>query len=523
MALALPSTSSRSGVLPFGSVTPRLFTPPLRDLSEPGASVGPLQADFARDVLRTPMDPWQEWLTLHAGEVREEDGLPRFWLVIVLVSRQNGKTFVPGVLAPFWSLVDETPMILGTSTKLEYAKEAWLKSVRMMERAGKVLGDPLFGVIPAKRRDWVRQANGEAGWFLGDPSDPRQYRISAANEEGGRSLTIDRLVLDELRQHHDRSAWGAAVPATEAVPDAQVWALSNAGSDKSVVLNAERAAALRFIETGEGDSGVGIFEWSAPDDADPTDPEALAMANPQFGRRMNAGRMLGKAATAVAEGGETLTAFKTESMCIRVKVLDPAIDPGSWGRCLDVGSLADLRARLAVVVDVAPDGGHVTAYAAAMLADGRVRVDPAGAWEGIGCVDAAERALPGVLAKVRPRVLGWLPGGPGAALAARLKDRKQRGWPPAGVRVEEIRAEVPAVCMGFAELVTAGQVAHSGDPLLDAHVAVAERLKSGDVWRFSRKGDGHVDAVYAAAGAAHLARTMPAPVGKPRVITGGRR
>jgi hypothetical protein len=494
-----------------------LWTPPLRDLDEPGASVGPLQADFARDMLRTPFDAWQEWLTLHAGELLE-DGRPRFWLVLVLVARQNGKTFVPSTLAPYWSLVDEVPMILGTSTQLVYAKESWLKAVRTMELAAKAPGDPLYGVIPSRRREWVRQANGEAGWFLGDPSAPWQYRIGAVNEEGGRSLTIDRLVLDELRQHHDRTAWSASVPATEAVPDSQVWALSNAGSDKSVVLNAERAAALATIETGEGDRRVGIFEWSAPEDADPTDPEALAMANPQFGRRMDAERMLGKARTAVADGGDTLTGFRTESMCIRVKVLDPAIDPGSWARCLDPGSLADLRSRLAVCVDVAPDGGHVTAYAAAVLADGRVRVDPVQAWDGVGCVDAAERALPDVLARVKPRVLGWFPGGPGAALAARLKDRGNRGWPPFGVRVEEIRTETAAVCMGFAELVTAGQVAHSGDPLLTAHVAVAERLRSGDTWRFSRRGEGHVDAVYAASGAVHLARTMPAPAGRTRMV-----
>jgi hypothetical protein len=35
---------------------------------------------------------------------------------------------------------------------------------------------------------------------------------------------------------------------------------------------------------------------------------------------------------------------------------------------------------------------------------------------------------------------------------------------------------------------------------------------------FSRKGEGHVDAAYAAAGAVHLARTLPAPVGKPRLV-----
>jgi hypothetical protein len=478
-----------------------------------------MQAEFARTFLRAPLDPWQEWLTLHAGELLP-DGRPRFWLILVLVARQNGKTHVPAVLAPFWSLAEDRPMILGTSTKLEYAKESWLRSVRMMERAARRPGDPLHGMIPARRQAWVRQTNGECGWILGDPADPRQYRISPANEEGGRSLTIDRLIMDELRQHHDRSAWNAAVPATEAVHDSQVWALSNAGDDRSTVLNAERSAALATIETGDGDQGVALFEWSAPDGADPTDPEALAAANPQYGYRMNAERMLGKARTALTKGGEILTGFRTESLCQRVKVLDPAVDPGSWARCLDPGSLADLRSRLALVIDVAPDGGHVTCYAAAVLADGRVRVDPGEAWDGPGCVDAAERALPDVLARIRPRVLGWLPGGPGAVLAARLKDRHQRGWPPAGVLVEEISAETPAVCMGFAELVTAGQIAHSGDPLLDAHVATAARQwRTGRRWVFAGP---HVDAVYAAAGAAHLARTMPAPLGKPRLIRSSR-
>jgi hypothetical protein len=508
--------SSAPGVL--GSVTPRLWTPPLRDLDEPGASFGPLQADFARDYLRAPFDPWQEWLLLHAGELLD-DGRPRFRIILVLVARQNGKTAIPARLAPYWSLIEHIPMVLGTSTKLEYAKESFMAAVRLMERAARSPGDPLHGTVPAKRRSWVRLSNGETSWHLGDPIEPYQYRIAPANEEGGRSLTIHRLVLDELRQHKSRSAWDASVPATSAVRDAQVWALSNAGDDSSVVLNDERAAALQYIETGIGDPRVGIFEWSAPENADPTDPEALALANPQFGRRKDPDAMIGDAARAKAAGGETLTGFLTETMCIRVKVLDPAIDPGKWSACLDPGSLAHLRARLAVVLDVAPDGAHVTAYSAAVLPDGRVRIDPAGDWSGPGAALAAETALPDLIKRVRPRVIGWFPGGPGAALAARLKDRRRGAWPPAGVKVEEIKVEAAAVCMGFEALVQARRVAHSGDPLLNSHVEIAERLKSGDTWTFSRRGGGHVDALYAAAGAAHLARAMPVPLQVGSVIS----
>ena len=69
--------------------------------------------------------------------------------------------------------------------------------------------------------------------------------------------------------------------------------------------------------------------------------------------------------------------------------------------------------------------------------------------------------------------------------------------------------------MGFAEQVRSHSIAHSGDPLLDAHVQAAEKLHQGDGWRFTRRGAAYVDAVYAAAGAVHLARTLQVERGAP--------
>jgi hypothetical protein len=72
--------------------------------------------------------------------------------------------------------------------------------------------------------------------------------------------------------------------------------------------------------------------------------------------------------------------------------------------------------------------------------------------------------------------------------------------------------------MGFSALVSADKVWHSGDELLDDNVRGAQKLAKGDTWVFSRKGAGDADALYAAAGAAHLAQTLPAPVGRPRIL-----
>jgi hypothetical protein len=258
---------------------------------------------------------------------------------------------------------------------------------------------------------------------------------------------------------------------------------------------------------------------------------ALAMTNPNLnrsypgGRRKDGEALLATARRAVEKGGEALTMFKTESMCIQVKGLNPAIDPGAWARCLEPGDLAKVRRRVALCLDVAPDGEHVTLVAAAVLADGRVRVEVVAAWD----TPAEARAqLAGHVETIKPAVFGWFPDGPAAAMAADLADRRKQGrraWPPPGVKVEAIRAEVAACCMGFAEQVSARGIVQSGDPLLDAQVWAAEKLKRGGTWVFVRssgktgeKDDAaHVDALYAASGAAHLARTLPAPVGKPRL------
>jgi hypothetical protein len=46
----------------------------------------------------------------------------------VLVARQNGKTHALKVLGLYWQFVEMWPLILGMSTNLEYAREAWEKS-----------------------------------------------------------------------------------------------------------------------------------------------------------------------------------------------------------------------------------------------------------------------------------------------------------------------------------------------------------------------------------------------------------
>src|SRR6202043_3003669 len=64
-----------------------------------------------------------------------------------------------------------------------------------------------------------------------------RYKIAAANRKAGRGLSIDELNIDELREQRNWAAWSALSKTTMARPLAQIWCMSNAGDDESVVLN----------------------------------------------------------------------------------------------------------------------------------------------------------------------------------------------------------------------------------------------------------------------------------------------
>jgi hypothetical protein len=491
----------------------------LRKLSQT-TSYGYAVIDFAAVVLGMPLDPWQQWLVIHLGELLP-DGRPRFRQALVLVARQNGKTHLCVVLALYWMFVEKWPMVFGTSTNLEQAAEPWETTCEL------AAGTPALAAMLPK--DAIRKANGQQ---VLRTTDRARYKIGAVNPKGGRGKSIDRMIGDELREHHDYKGYNAAYNAMNARPNGQAVYITNQGDDRSVVLNNLHEAAVEFISSNDGDPRLGLFEYSAPPGCALDDPDAIAAANPNVGRRLDWDTLMGPARRLVLPGAdpEEVAGYRTEVLCQRVKNLDAAINEQAWAQCNVSGDLSQLRGRLAACVDVSPDMRHASLVVAGVMPDDRVRFEipgvelpgrglVVGAWSGPTAVKDMQRDLPAIIRKIRPQVFGWLPAGPAAAAAAGLKDRKGRAaWPPPGITVQEISGEVSAICMGLAAEVEALGVVHAGDPLLDAQALGAAKLRHGDTWRFERHGDGHCDSTYAAAGAVHLARTLPTALGAPRFI-----
>ncbi|GAA5119099.1 terminase [Haloechinothrix salitolerans] len=486
---------------PLGSTEPRLWTPPLRELT-PDTSYGFDLIDFAADVCGTPFDPWQEWLSIHAGELLP-DGRPRFRHVLVLVARQNGKSLWGHTLVKYWLFVERVPLVLGTSTDRTYAKRAWAK-ISEDSRNNPYLSRKLG---PGAQRLTIGE---EALTTL----DGAEYFFAANSGRAARSTTLHRWLCDELREHRNRDAWNSASNAMNAVSDAQIVAVTNAGDEDSILIPALRDPAIEYIRHGTGDPRVGLFEWSAPPGAEPDDVAALAQANPNLTRRIDADALVASGRRAKAAGGTELSGFRTESMCQYVPLLDPAIEPDAWEACGTTApvDLAEYRDKVALCLDISLTGDHATLVAAAVLEDGGTHVEVVESWAGPGCTKAVRADLPELVRKVKPRAFGWLPDGPAAALTAELKEQKgprRTAWPPRGVKLEEIRAETAACCMAAADLVLTGEIIHPRDELLTAHVHAAQRQRRGDRWVFGRASSGAIDGAYAMAGAVQLARTLP--------------
>jgi hypothetical protein len=420
---------STASVRLVGRETPRLSTEPLRKLTR-ATSRGFELADFAEHVLGEPLLPWQKWLAVHALELDRSGGY-RFRTVLVLVGRQSGKTHFMRVLALWRLYVDQAKLVLSVAQSLDIAREAWRAGVETVD------------TVPHLKLEHERTArtNGDEHLAL---VGGRRWKIGAANRAAGRGLSVDLLLMDELREQRGWDAWSALSSTTLARPDGQTWGISNAGDDESVVLNHLRHAAL----AGE-DPTLGIFEWSAPDGCELDDPEAWAQSSPGLGHTVAEQAIRSRLAT------DPPAVFRTEVLCQRVDSLaDVAVAADAWTACHDAAASLDaLRDRVALCLDVAPDLSHATLCAAAVGADGRVRVEPVAEWTS---TRAAVAELPLWVERVKPKARGYFRG-PTDALKA---DLERMGFTAV--------TEVTAACQGLAEQVAGRRVLHAGDPLLTA-------------------------------------------------------
>jgi hypothetical protein len=319
------------------------------------------------EIMGIRLLPWEKWLLIHALELNE-DGTFRFRIVLLLVARQNGKSLVMQVLALWRIFQDASRMVIGTAQNLDVAEEQWQAAV---DRAQE---DPWL----SERIAHVKKA---AGKFALKLVSGERYKVATANRKGGRGLSGDLILMDELREHTNWESWSAVSKTTLARPRAQLWAASNAGDAASIVLaflrrqahaalgNPDQLKDLEAITIPDeflgGDdeeitaeealSSLGIFEWSAKPGRSKWDRTGWQEANPSMNHDMgNPDVQLTERAIAAAVATEPESVVRTEVLCqwLETTRLGP-FPPGQWEAALDPKSRRGDGERVTYCVDVA--------------------------------------------------------------------------------------------------------------------------------------------------------------------------
>ena len=240
----------------MGKTKPRIFTPPLRELT-PDTSLGFACIEYATEVLHKNLYPWQKWALIHILEIigdLESEWRFRFRTILILISRQNGKTVLSEVIASFFLNVLCVDSIFGTSLSLDKAEEVWEAVINDQEG------------IPSLRAeiDRVSRTNGNKRLIL---TGLRQYKVGAPTRRAGRGDSNDLVMLDEVREHRDWKTWSAAAASTVAKPNGIIICFSNAGDPDSVVLRQLRESAISSIKGEEMKSDYGgdaEADWLGP-------------------------------------------------------------------------------------------------------------------------------------------------------------------------------------------------------------------------------------------------------------------
>ena len=351
-----------------GKTEPRIWTAPMRELTAE-TSLGFAAIEYAKTILCMELYPWQEWALIHILEIvgdLEHEWRFRYRTVVIMVSRQNGKTEISKVIASFFLNVLCVEAVFGTSLSMDKAEEVW-EAVILEQETHKALASEI---------QTVARRNGGKKLVL---TGLRTYKVGAPTRRAGRGDANDLVMLDEVREHRDWETWSAAVASTNAKPNGLVMCFSNAGDPDSIVLRQLRSQALEKINGtkakdfgGDVDSNsLGWFEWSSPDNAETDDMEALAQANPALGY----GRLTERA---LLSNRETFpeNKFRSECMCQQVETILPEPFPdGAWLGGVDENSFIREDSDLYFGIDMSQDRKWTVISVCGMREDGNYHTE----------------------------------------------------------------------------------------------------------------------------------------------------
>jgi hypothetical protein len=373
--------------------------------------------------------------------------------------------------------------VVGAAQNRDIALEAWREALTIAEDAGL----DVHGVA---------RTNGREEFWIGRA----RYKIVSSTRRGGRGLRADLVILDEVREFRDFDGWAALEKTRRARPSSQLWAISTAGDDGSMVLNS-LAAEGRAAAASREPTDSAWFEWSAPPGLPRDDPAGWAAANPELGGLISFDTI---ASEAVHDSPEV---FETEVLCRRVATLRPWLPLTSWDACADPAASVPDGAQVCFAVAAGPELRHASIAVAWKRPDSRVHLE---AVAGYSHNDGPVLARAGT--RIAELVDRWAPTSVAVPRSSAAESTVRRVLEDADVAVYRIGGvESLAAATGLYEAVLNGAVVHPPDPMTAAHLGA---VTADGTWA-RRSDQADIDAAvavgYARHGLLHGPQPEPAP------------
>jgi hypothetical protein len=398
-----------------------------------------------------------------------------------MVGRQNGKTMLVAVRA-LAGMVLWSEEVLAASANRDVALDAWNVALELAE-------DAELGVHS------IHRTNGREEFSIGRA----RYKVVSNTRAGGRGLTGDLVILDEVREYRSWDGWAALEKTRRAKISSQVWAISNEGDDGSLVLCSLAERGRNAAQTGE-QIDLAWMEWSAPPDAMRSDPEGWAAANPALGYLITEETIRSESNIDDPE------VFETEVMCRRVASLRPWLQAGSWDGCMEWNVVSpDDGADVVFALDAGAEMRHATIAVAHKREDGVIFTE---AVAGFQATDG--EVLPRAAIRLAELVDTWKPAAVYVVDRGQAQAAATRVLESSDTRVVALNGgDQVRAAQAFQEAVVARLVVHPDDKMTAAHLAsvtadgvLRRRSQGSDV-------DAAVAAVLACYGAGHAVSRGP--------------
>jgi phage terminase large subunit-like protein len=422
-------------------------------MADAGLKLDPWQQDHLNDGMATVGEDWA------ADEV------------VILVPRQNGKT-IDLVARGLWGpTLGGEGLVLFTAHEFKTAREAFLLAKSLCETPVLQRFKPKISVSHGK--EGISFANETRLLFI------------ARSRTSGRGFSPDCVILDEAFQLDDL-ALSALKPSLAAAKAPQLWYASSAPHDTSTVL---RRLAVRG-RAGEARKLV-YLEWSAPESADPSDPEAWAISNPGIGHRIDPEFIASELDSLEPRDFERERLGRWDE-----EVGGQWIPEDAWDACetQEGSQAAQNGSQIALALAGSPTGETAALVSAAVSDVPTIHV------EGFWTADAVDvLAIEESIRLACQRLPVIRIGADPARWSRTLAVLGQEGYPVVEWPWTPAKA-IPA-CTRFHEAVTNRQLTHSGDEDLATHVAnaiVKTDARGSRITRESRYSTKRIDLAVAA-------------------------